>query len=167
MGPTKIYLAVQPAPGSNQQAQTSQTSTTASTPTVPTSKQQVQHSTDSPPPATGTTFLCTYIMKKGYSSYNSTYIYVLEPQTGIESIPELPQASVPSSPEKPKVVVQQVGRANNIVTEESQKVNVVNGQQPSQSVKDDSSTNKFILTPDYIQQSMHCIFDVIKKNLSI
>ncbi|XP_047346621.1 nucleosome-remodeling factor subunit NURF301 isoform X1 [Vespa velutina] len=129
LGPTKIYLAVQPAPGSNQQAQTSQTSTTASTPTVPTSKQQVQHPTDSPPPAT-------------------------EPQTGIESIPELPQASVPNSPEKPKVVVQQVGRANNIVTEESQKINVVNGQQSSQSVKDDSSTNKFILTPDYIQQTI-------------
>ncbi|KAK2580560.1 hypothetical protein KPH14_007689 [Odynerus spinipes] len=128
LGPTKIYLAVQPAPGSNQQAQTSQASTTASTPTVSTPKQQAQQSTDSPPPAT-------------------------EPQTGIESIPELPQAAVPSS-EKPKVVVQQVGRANNVVAEEPQKANVVNGQQPSQSLKDDSSTNKFILTPDYIQQTI-------------
>ena len=78
-----------------------------------------------------------------------------EPQTGTESIPELPSTTTSSSPEKPKVVVQQVAQPSVTTEEESQKTNVANGQQPLQSLKEgnDSSANKFILTPDYIQQS--------------
>lgn len=77
-----------------------------------------------------------------------------EPQTGTESIPELPSTVTSSSPEKPKVVVQQVAQPSANTDDESQKSNVANGQQPLQSLKEgDTSTNKFILTPDYIQQS--------------
>ncbi|XP_014598172.1 PREDICTED: nucleosome-remodeling factor subunit NURF301 isoform X1 [Polistes canadensis] len=130
LGSTKIYLAIQPAPGS-QHVQTSQTSTAASTPTVPTSKQQVQHPTDSPPPAT-------------------------EPQTDIESIPELQQASVPSTPEKPKVVVQQVDRANNIVTEEPPKRND-NGEDSSESLQNVAKDEKFVLTPEFVQQTIKSV----------
>lgn len=79
----------------------------------------------------------------------------IEPQTGAESIPELPATATPTSPEKPKVVVQQVGQPSVPSEEESQKTTVANGQQPLQTLKEgsDSSGNKFILTPDYIQQS--------------
>ncbi|XP_054008049.1 nucleosome-remodeling factor subunit NURF301 isoform X1 [Hylaeus anthracinus] len=132
LGPTKIYLAVQPAPNSQQAIQSSQTSTTANTPATPASKQQTaQQPVISPPAAT-------------------------EPQTGTESIPELPPTTMPSSSEKPKVVVQQVGQPAVPSEEESQKTNVANGQQPLQSLKEgnDSSANKFILTPDYIQQTI-------------
>ncbi|KAG7208953.1 hypothetical protein KM043_015126 [Ampulex compressa] len=130
LGPTKIYLAVQPAPGTQQPIQTSQTSATPTTPTVPTPK-QTQQSVVSPSPAT-------------------------EPQAGTESIPELPQATSPHSADKPKVVVQQVGQASNTTEDESSKANVANGQQPLQTLKEgnESSSNKFILTPDYIQQTI-------------
>lgn len=79
----------------------------------------------------------------------------LESQNTTETIPEIPQAATPKSVEKPKVVVQQVGRVANATEDDTQKANIANGQQPSQSVKEgsDSSSNKFILTPDYIQQS--------------
>lgn len=83
-------------------------------------------------------------------------LFLLEPQGATETIPELPQAVTPKSADKPKVVVQQVGRVTNTTEDDTQKTNIANGQQPSsQSLKDgnDSSTNKFILTPDYIQQS--------------
>lgn len=54
LGPTKIYLAVQPAPNSQQAVQSSQNSTTANTPTTATPKPQVtQQPADSPPAATG------------------------------------------------------------------------------------------------------------------
>ncbi|XP_029040603.1 nucleosome-remodeling factor subunit NURF301 isoform X2 [Osmia bicornis bicornis] len=131
LGPTKIYLAVQPAPNSQQAVQSSQNSTTANTPTTATPKPQVtQQPADSPPAAT-------------------------EPQTGTESIPELP-STTPTSAEKPKVVVQQVAQPGVTSEEEPQKTNVANGQQPLQSLKEgnDSSANKFILTPDYIQQTI-------------
>ncbi|CAL7947538.1 unnamed protein product [Xylocopa violacea] len=129
LGPTKIYLAVQPAPSSQQSIQTS---TTANTPATPTTKPQTtQQPVVSPPAAT-------------------------EPQTGTESIPELPATATSSSPEKPKVVVQQVAQPSVTTEEDSQKTNVANGQQPLQSLKEgnDSSANKFILTPDYIQQTI-------------
>ncbi|XP_006608523.1 nucleosome-remodeling factor subunit NURF301 isoform X2 [Apis dorsata] len=132
LGPTKIYLAVQPAPNSQQSIQSSQSSTTANTPATPATKPQIaQQPVVSPPAAT-------------------------EPQTGNESIPELPSTATSSSPEKPKVVVQQVAQPNVTTEEESQKTNVANGQQPLQSLKEgnDSSANKFILTPDYIQQTI-------------
>ncbi|KAK9296382.1 hypothetical protein QLX08_009595 [Tetragonisca angustula] len=129
LGPTKIYLAVQPAPSSQQSIQSS---TAANTPTTPATKPQIaQQPVVSPPAAT-------------------------EPQTGTESIPELPSTTTSSSPEKPKVVVQQVAQPSVTTEEESQKTNVANGQQPLQSLKEgnDSSANKFILTPDYIQQTI-------------
>ncbi|XP_048270698.1 nucleosome-remodeling factor subunit NURF301 isoform X2 [Bombus terrestris] len=129
LGPTKIYLAVQPAPSSQQSIQSS---TTANTPATPATKPQTaQQPVVSPPAAT-------------------------EPQTGTESIPELPSTATSSSPEKPKVVVQQVAQPSVTTEEESQKTNVANGQQPLQSLKEgnDSSANKFILTPDYIQQTI-------------
>lgn len=74
---------------------------------------------------------------------------------GSETIPELSQTATPKSADKPKVVVQQVGRVINATDDETQKANIANGQQPSsQSQKDGNDpTNKFILTPDYIQQS--------------
>ncbi|XP_076674855.1 nucleosome-remodeling factor subunit NURF301 E(bx) isoform X2 [Andrena cerasifolii] len=130
LGPTKIYLAVQPAPNSQQTVQSSQSSTTANTPATPTAKAQTaQQPVVSPTAAT-------------------------EPQTGTESIPELPPTT-PSFPEKPKVVVQQVGQPSVPSEEEPQKTNVANGQQPLQSLKEnESSANKFILTPDYIQQTI-------------
>lgn len=129
LGPTKIYLAVQPAPSSQQSIQSS---TAANTPATPATKPQIaQQPVVSPPAAT-------------------------EPQTGTESIPELPSTATSSSPEKPKVVVQQVAQPSVTTEEESQKTNVANGQQPLQSLKEgnDSSANKFILTPDYIQQTI-------------
>ncbi|XP_076233089.1 nucleosome-remodeling factor subunit NURF301 E(bx) isoform X2 [Calliopsis andreniformis] len=130
LGPTKIYLAVQPALNNQQAIQGSQSSATANTPTTPTKPQTTQQPIVSPPAAT-------------------------EPQTGTESIPELPPTSTPSSPEKPKVVVQQVGQPNVPTEEETQKTNVANGQQPLQSLKEGTeSANKFILTPDYIQQTI-------------
>ncbi|XP_018361113.1 PREDICTED: nucleosome-remodeling factor subunit NURF301 isoform X2 [Trachymyrmex cornetzi] len=123
LGPTKIYLAVQPAQSSNnnqqQQSPTTQASSVANTPVPATPKQQQSISP---------------------SSTNET-----------------PQATTPKSTEKPKVVVQQVGRVANVTEDDTQKANIANGQQPSsQSVKEgsDSSSNKFILTPDYIQQTI-------------
>ncbi|XP_012232371.1 nucleosome-remodeling factor subunit NURF301 isoform X2 [Linepithema humile] len=147
LGPTKIYLAVQPAqPSNNQQqqqqqqpqpqpqaqaqTQTSQASSTASTPVASTPKQQ--QSTVSPPPAA-------------------------EPQGATESIPELPQTVTAKSAEKPKVVVQHVGRVANATEDDSQKANIANGQQPSSQPlqeESDSAPNKFVLTPDYIQQTI-------------
>lgn len=54
LGPTKIYLAVQPAPNSQQGIQSSQSSTTANTPATPAPKQQTaQQPVVSPPAATG------------------------------------------------------------------------------------------------------------------
>lgn len=82
--------------------------------------------------------------------------FLLEPQGATVSIPELPQTVTPKSAEKPKVVVQHVGRVANATEDDSQKTNMANGQQPSsQSTKEesDSAPNKFVLTPDYIQQS--------------
>ncbi|XP_018057443.1 PREDICTED: nucleosome-remodeling factor subunit NURF301 isoform X2 [Atta colombica] len=123
LGPTKIYLAVQPAQSSNnnqqQQSPTTQVSSVANTPVSATPKQQQSISP---------------------SSTNET-----------------PQATTPKSTEKPKVVVQQVGRVANVTDDDTQKANIANGQQPSsQSMKEgnDSSSNKFILTPDYIQQTI-------------
>lgn len=54
-----------------------------------------------------------------------------------------------------KVVVQQVNRdlSTSETTEETQRTNVVNGQQPTQSTSEQNQSNKFVLTPDYIQQS--------------
>jgi len=80
---------------------------------------------------------------------------LLEPQSTTETIPETPQAATRKSTDKPKVVVQQV-RVANMTEDDTQKANIANGQQPSsQSVNEgsDSSPKKFILTPDYIQQS--------------
>lgn len=82
--------------------------------------------------------------------------FLSEPQSATETIPETTQTTTPKSTDKPKVVVQQVGRVTNATEDDTQKMNIANGQQPSsQSVKEgsDSSPNKFILTPDYIQQS--------------
>ncbi|XP_011164539.2 nucleosome-remodeling factor subunit NURF301 isoform X2 [Solenopsis invicta] len=128
LGPTKIYLAVQPAQSpNNQQSQTSQASSVANTPVSSIPKQQT------PPSSTN------------------------ESQSVTETIPETPQVTTPvKSIEKPKVVVQQVGRVGNATEEDVQKTNIANGQQPSQSAKEgnDSSSNKFILTPDYIQQTI-------------
>jgi len=88
---------------------------------------------------------------------NIVYIcLLLESQSTTETIPETPQAATRKSTDKPKVVVQQVGRVANTTEDDTQKANIANGQQPSsQSVKEgsESSPNKFILTPDYIQQS--------------
>lgn len=72
--------------------------------------------------------------------------------------------SAPVSPEKPKVVVQQVGRSAE-TEEEPQRANMANGQQPQQPTRDQnqSASNKFIITPDYIQQSK--IFKIFKKCL--
>ncbi|XP_014482955.1 PREDICTED: nucleosome-remodeling factor subunit NURF301 isoform X2 [Dinoponera quadriceps] len=134
LGPTKIYLAVQPVQSSNnqqqQQAQTSQASSTATVATTSSPKQQQQQSVICSPPVT-------------------------ESQGSTETIPELSQVVATKSADKPKVVVQQVGRVTNATEDETQKASIANGQQPS-SQKDgnDSSTNKFILTPDYIQQTI-------------
>lgn len=93
--------------------------------------------------------------KKHVSKFktNSLYLFLLESQKGAETIPET--TSPTKSADKPKVVVQQVGRVTNTTMDDLQKTNIANGQQPSsQSVKEgDDSSNKFILTPDYIQQS--------------
>lgn len=88
--------------------------------------------------------------------YYTTLYLLLESPRVTETIPETPQTVTPKLVDKPKVVVQQVGRVVNATEDDTQKTNLANGQQPSsQSVKEgsDSSPNKFILTPDYIQQS--------------
>lgn len=67
LGPTKIYLAVQPVQPSNnqqQQQQTSQVSSTASTPMASTPKQQP---IVSPPPATGTQFFNILLLFNKYT----------------------------------------------------------------------------------------------------
>ncbi|XP_011866666.1 PREDICTED: nucleosome-remodeling factor subunit NURF301 isoform X2 [Vollenhovia emeryi] len=131
LGPTKIYLAVQPAQSSNNQQKQSQNLQTSLTNTSTSSTPKQQQSTTSP------------------SSIN-------ESQSTTETIPKTPQTT-PKSTDKPKVVVQQVGRVANTTEDDTQKANIANGQQPSsQSTKEgnDSSPNKFILTPDYIQQTI-------------
>ncbi|KAL0125669.1 hypothetical protein PUN28_004623 [Cardiocondyla obscurior] len=133
LGPTKIYLAVQPAQSSNNQQQQSQNSQTSSVTNIPTPSTPKQQQIKTSPSSTS------------------------EPQSVTESIPETPQAVTPKATDKPKVVVQQVGRVANSTEDDTQKTNIANGQQPSsQSVKEkkDSSPDKFILTPDYIQQTI-------------
>lgn len=69
LGPTKIYLAVQPVQPSNnqqQQQQTSQVSSTASTPMASTPKQQ--QPIVSPPPATGTQFFNILLLANIYTT---------------------------------------------------------------------------------------------------
>ena len=57
---------------------------------------------------------------------------------------------ITNTPKKTNVVVQHVNNS----TGEVIKINVANGQQKLiQASKDQSGTNKFVLTPDYIQQS--------------
>ncbi|XP_024944598.1 nucleosome-remodeling factor subunit NURF301 isoform X2 [Cephus cinctus] len=135
LGPTKIYLAVQPAPGTySPQAQTNQTSSTPGTPSAPTSKQQTQQPMVSPPSATVPP-LTSSQMDSG-------------------TIPSQSQAATASTPEKPKVVVQQVGRPGSTAdAADTPRTSMANGQQPSQDANQ-SSSNKFILTPDYIQQTI-------------
>ncbi|XP_036150042.1 nucleosome-remodeling factor subunit NURF301 isoform X2 [Monomorium pharaonis] len=134
LGPTKIYLAVQPAQSPNNQQQQSQTSQASPATNTPASSITKQQQSITPPSSTS------------------------EPQSITETIPETPQPTTPvKSSEKPKVVVQQVGRVANAAEEDVQKMNIANGQQPtSQSTKEgnDSSSNKFVLTPDYIQQTI-------------
>ncbi|XP_026828403.1 nucleosome-remodeling factor subunit NURF301 isoform X1 [Ooceraea biroi] len=128
LGPTKIYLAVQPAQPSNQQQQ-SQTAQSSSATTSVTSSPKQQSTVSS----------------------SST----VESQGTTETIPEGSQVITPKSADKPKVVVQQVGRVANAADDDSQKANIANGQQPSQSQNEEGdSSNKFILTPDYIQQTI-------------
>lgn len=144
LGPTKIYLAVQPAPSSQQQQQQSQQqqqqqqqpqqsqgSATPSTPTTPASKPAVVPA--SPAPA---------------ALPNS------QAETAAAAA-EASQSATPATPEKPKVVVQQVSRASVSEDEAAPKTAVANGQQPAKTSKEGSqpAANKFILTPDYIQQS--------------
>ncbi|XP_043274049.1 nucleosome-remodeling factor subunit NURF301 isoform X2 [Venturia canescens] len=131
LGPTKIYLAVQPAPGTPATPVVSQVSTTPSTPSTPVTKPAVVPSS----PATAPSIK-------------------IEPETVTA---EASQTAVPATPEKPKVVVQQVSRASIPENESSQKTPLPNGQQPAQGSKDvtqTTSANKFILTPDYIQQTI-------------
>lgn len=78
----------------------------------------------------------------------------LAPQTETAATPAPSLTGIPGSPAKPKVVVQQVGRPTS-VENEPQRATVANGQQPSQPSQEPNQTspNKFVLTPDYIQQS--------------
>lgn len=89
-----------------------------------------------------------------------TFFVVFVADTEVESkpIPEQTplvdkgQIKKKETPEKPKVVVQQVGRTGNMTDED--KLQLANGQQPKATQKDaNQSANKFIITPDYIQQS--------------
>ena len=87
-------------------------------------------------------------------------ITYIETQIKSEVKTEAPKPAEASSPKKAKVVVQQVQRETTS-EEESKRANVANGQQPSQTPKEpnQSTANKFVLTPDYIQQSksiLHC-----------
>ncbi|XP_033215194.1 nucleosome-remodeling factor subunit NURF301 isoform X2 [Belonocnema kinseyi] len=133
LGPTKIYLAVHPAPGS--QAETPQTQTQAQVSKVQTP-----------------TTVVSSVKQEGVTDQNSqtqTPVVKKEPDLVSES------KSAPVSPEKPKVVVQQVGR-NAETEEEPHRTNMANGQQPPQNPRDQnqSGSNKFIITPDYIQQTI-------------
>ena len=78
---------------------------------------------------------------------------VPEPQ---ETIPEAAQ-EIETMTETPKVVVESVSRDNSAASnEEPTRISIANGQQPAQSAAADqnqSSSNTFVLTPDYIQQS--------------
>lgn len=105
LGPTKIYLAVQPAPA------TPTPTTPVVTPTIA--------------PATA----------------------AVKPTTPIATTIKIEKTS--PEPEKPKVVVQQVSRTS--ISEDEPPKTLANGQQPPPGSKE---ANKFILTPDYIQQTI-------------
>ncbi|XP_046429162.1 nucleosome-remodeling factor subunit NURF301 isoform X3 [Neodiprion fabricii] len=129
LGPTKIYLAVQPAPGT-------QTAVASRTPTTSAHTQQTQQPVASPPHTTPS---------------------AAAPQTESATTPAPSQTAAPGSPIKPKVVVQQVGRPTTGSEAEPQRAALANGQQPSQPSQEPnqtSSPNKFVLTPDYIQQTI-------------
>ncbi|XP_046745032.1 nucleosome-remodeling factor subunit NURF301 isoform X7 [Diprion similis] len=130
LGPTKIYLAVQPAPGT-------QAAVASRTPTTSAHTQQTQQAVASPPHATPSS--------------------AAAPQTESAATPAPSQVATPGSPVKPKVVVQQVGRPTSGSEAEPQRAALANGQQPSQPSQEPnqtSSPNKFVLTPDYIQQTI-------------
>ncbi|XP_063972664.1 nucleosome-remodeling factor subunit NURF301 isoform X2 [Diachasmimorpha longicaudata] len=75
----------------------------------------------------------------------------VKPVVAKENIPETPKQI--QQPDKPKVVVQPVSKS---LDQDEQKGlhTLANGQQPSQTPKDPLGQNKFILTPDYIQQTI-------------
>ncbi|XP_012254800.2 nucleosome-remodeling factor subunit NURF301 isoform X2 [Athalia rosae] len=129
LGPTKIYLAVQPAPST-------QAAIASRTPATSGQTQPAQQPLASPP----------------HAAVPST----TTPQTESAATPAPSQTGAPGSPVKPKVVVQQVGRPTTGGDAEPQRATVANGQQPSQPSQEPNQTaaNKFVLTPDYIQQTI-------------
>ncbi|XP_012274975.1 nucleosome-remodeling factor subunit NURF301 isoform X2 [Orussus abietinus] len=135
LGPTKIYLAVQPAPGTF----------------VPQTQPQATQTV--PPAPAATPIKVQQPVESSTVSAQSTADP--ETQAAADATSEVPRVT-PSSPGKPKVVVQQVRRSGTAGEDEPQRVNMANGQQLSSqtSKENQQSPNKFILTPDYIQQTI-------------
>ncbi|KAJ8687395.1 hypothetical protein QAD02_023189 [Eretmocerus hayati] len=122
LGPTKIYLAVQP--GAPQQNQTPTTQTAPATTNV--TNTDVQTAT---------------------TQETAT---VAQPQIKIE--PGLEIKTEAASPKKTRVYLQQVKKE--VVSEdESQKLNLANGQQVAHAAKEANQPD-FVVTPDYIQQTI-------------
>ncbi|XP_031787989.1 nucleosome-remodeling factor subunit NURF301 isoform X3 [Nasonia vitripennis] len=143
LGPTKIYLAVQPAPST--QAQPPAQPQQNQAPQTPTT-QTVGTPTTKPPPTTAT------VKQPLVTEQSNT-----ETQIKTEPTTETPKPTEVSSPKKAKVVVQQVQRGTPN-EDEPQRASIVNGQQPAQTPKESSinqsASNKFVITPDYIQQTI-------------
>ncbi|XP_051172895.1 nucleosome-remodeling factor subunit NURF301-like isoform X2 [Leptopilina boulardi] len=129
LGPTKLYVAVHPPATPSTPAQTSGLTPTTTTPVVNSKTEpETENEQNSP-----------------------TLSPVIKKETEIKA----EVTSTPATPEKPKVVVQQVGR--NAETEDGpQKIQMANGQQPLQTLKKEpgQASNKFVITPDYIQQTI-------------
>ncbi|XP_034937972.1 nucleosome-remodeling factor subunit NURF301 isoform X2 [Chelonus insularis] len=156
LGPTKIYLAVQPAPGSQITQSsgnvTTTTNTAVSTNNTPTDTTSINTNTST------TSTVDSEIASNTNAITSSPLTPVQKNQTLTSSIKvennntEVP--STPVQPDKPKVVVQQVSRTS-VSEDEPQRTSIANGQQPAQTSKDASpGQNKFIVTPDYIQQTI-------------
>lgn len=123
LGPTKIYLAVQPA--------TSQVPSTIPT-VVPTSVAPVT------PLKQVVKSIVTPLMTPTK----------VEKNTSIETTKTLDQS------DKPKVVVQQVSKIH-VSENEYQRTTTMNGEQLARTSNESNEPiNKFILTPDYIQQTI-------------
>ncbi|CAD6241102.1 GSCOCG00009137001-RA-CDS [Cotesia congregata] len=134
LGPTKIYLAVQPA---------TQTPTTAQTTTTTTTKTPIA--------------IKTPVIPAPALTPVKTPIPVAHIK--VEKNLDMPKiAPAPATADKPKVVVQQVSRTN-VSEDEPQRIVLANGQQPAAvktqvTVKTEEDKDTFTVTEDFIEHSV-------------
>ncbi|XP_014211852.1 nucleosome-remodeling factor subunit NURF301 isoform X2 [Copidosoma floridanum] len=159
LGPTKIYLTVQPAAAAQAQQEQQQQQ--------PQEQQQKQKETVKSPTATPIKQESSMvpIIKQEPEATPTPLVNAADVKTEvkvkIEPKSESPEKSV-QSPQKTKVLVQQVQRgaqpaaaAAAKTLDESQKSSIANGQQPALATKESKkSPEKFEVTTEYIQQSI-------------